>query len=107
MKQFLLISFCLVILSNIFSQKKYILPTAPNIKELKFLAEYDVPHNMKFMGTTIGGLSGIDYDSEKNLYYAISDDRSDLAPARFYTPESGIMIHYAPTNTTMITCVSI
>ena len=85
MKQFLLILIFTVILSNLFAQKKYSLPSAPNIKELKFLGEYDVPHNMKFMGTTIGGLSGIDYDSEKNLYYAISDDRCDLAPARFYT----------------------
>jgi hypothetical protein len=51
---------------------------------LKFLGEYIVPHNDKFKGTTIGGLSGIDYDPKKELYYLISDDRSDYNPVRFY-----------------------
>lgn len=38
-----------------------------------------------FKNTEVGGLSGITYDGEKQLYYAISDDRSSKAPARFYT----------------------
>lgn len=33
----------------------------------------------------LGGLSGVTYDALNNIYYAISDDRSQLAPARFYT----------------------
>ncbi|MBE9037122.1 phytase [aff. Roholtiella sp. LEGE 12411] len=33
----------------------------------------------------LGGLSGVTYDATNNLYYAISDDRSQLGPARFYT----------------------
>ena len=33
----------------------------------------------------MGGLSGIDYDSTKGLYYMISDDRSAINPARYYT----------------------
>lgn len=52
---------------------------------LKFLAEYRIPHNQIFQNTTIGGLSGIDYDSKNNIYYLISDDRSSINPARFYT----------------------
>jgi hypothetical protein len=40
---------------------------------------------MKFEKTTIGGLSGIDYDPKKKSYYMISDDRSDKNPVRFYT----------------------
>ena len=36
-------------------------------------------------GTPLGGLSGITYDASKNVYYSISDDRSQNAPARFYT----------------------
>ncbi|PMB42892.1 hypothetical protein CEN47_00875, partial [Fischerella thermalis CCMEE 5319] len=32
-----------------------------------------------------GGLSGITYDAKNDLYYAISDDRSNKAAARFYT----------------------
>jgi myo-inositol-hexaphosphate 3-phosphohydrolase/phosphodiesterase/alkaline phosphatase D-like protein len=33
----------------------------------------------------LGGLSGVAYDAAKNQYYAISDDRSENGPARFYT----------------------
>jgi hypothetical protein len=55
-----------------------------NQSQLKFIGEYDVPHNKSFQGATIGGLSGIDYDSKHNIYYLISDDRSAINPARFY-----------------------
>lgn len=53
--------------------------------QLRFVAEYDIPHNKLFQNTTIGGLSGIDYDPKKNIYYLISDDGSSINPARFYT----------------------
>jgi len=52
---------------------------------LKFIGEYDVPYNYSFQNTTVGGLSGIDYDAGKNIYYLICDDRSSINPARFYT----------------------
>ena len=55
------------------------------IPHLKFLNEYIIPFNYQFQNTTVGGLSGIDYDPKKNEYYFISDDRSDKNPARFYT----------------------
>jgi hypothetical protein len=58
-----------------------------NISHLKFLSEYDVPYNKDFQNTIIGGLSGIDYDPEKKVYYIISDDRSEKNPARFYEAE--------------------
>ncbi|MEO8567978.1 MAG: esterase-like activity of phytase family protein [Ginsengibacter sp.] len=51
---------------------------------LTFLSEYNFPYNKEFQNTIIGGLSGIDYDSKKNVYYIISDDRSERSPARFY-----------------------
>jgi 3-phytase/alkaline phosphatase D len=35
--------------------------------------------------TPMGGLSGVVYDAAKNHFYAISDDRSQFGPARFYT----------------------
>ena len=57
---------------------------------LKFLSQYIVPYNYQFQNTTVGGLSGIDYDPKKNEYYFISDDRSDKNPARFY--EARILI---------------
>jgi 3-phytase len=36
----------------------------------------------------LGGLSGITYDAANHRFYAISDDRSQFAPARFYTLET-------------------
>lgn len=59
--------------------------TVGSIASLKLLGEYDLPHNQSFKTTTIGGLSGIDYDAANDLYYIISDDRSAMNPARFYT----------------------
>ena len=56
-----------------------------NISALKFLGEYDIPYNLKYKTTTVGGLSGIDYDVKHNLYYLICDDKSEKNPARFYT----------------------
>jgi hypothetical protein len=55
------------------------------ISSLHFLNEYEIPFNQEFKDTKIGGLSGIDYDAENELYYLISDDRSAINPARFYT----------------------
>lgn len=55
------------------------------ISGLKLLGEYDVPYNLKYNNTTVGGLSGIDYDAAKKVYYLISDDRSAINPSRFYT----------------------
>ncbi|VTU13357.1 hypothetical protein SRS16CHR_00549 [Variovorax sp. SRS16] len=52
---------------------------------LRLLAEARWPHRLAFRGTTIGGLSGIDYDTDRGEYLLISDDRSDINPARFYS----------------------
>ena len=55
------------------------------IGSLKLIGEYDLPHNMPFNGTTVGGLSGIDYDSQSNTYHMICDDRSQFNSARYYS----------------------
>ena len=60
-------------------------PVDSNIGQLKLLGHYNVAHNKPFMGTTIGGLSGIDYDAKNDQYFLICDDRSAINPARFYT----------------------
>ena len=52
---------------------------------LRLIGHTTLAHKLPFKGTTVGGLSGIDYDRERGVYYAISDDRSDINPARFYT----------------------
>lgn len=55
------------------------------VSSLKFLDEYDIPYGLQFNNTTVGGLSGIDYDKKNDRYYFICDDRSGINPARFYT----------------------
>ncbi len=52
---------------------------------LHFLGEKDIPYNLSYNNTTVGGLSGIDYDAASKTYYFISDDRSAINEARFYT----------------------
>ncbi|MDM0055688.1 esterase-like activity of phytase family protein [Variovorax fucosicus] len=54
-------------------------------QRLHLLGEARLPHRLAFRGTQVGGLSGIDYDNDKGEYLLLSDDRSDMAPARFYT----------------------
>ncbi|MFI5758971.1 esterase-like activity of phytase family protein [Streptomyces sp. NPDC051569] len=51
----------------------------------RLLGEKIVPHKLAFRDTTVGGLSGIDRDPCTGEYVLISDDRSVLQPARFYT----------------------
>jgi hypothetical protein len=51
---------------------------------LDFLGEYRLP-KMEFANTPVGGLSALTYDRSTNRFYVLSDDRSDRAPARFYT----------------------
>jgi hypothetical protein len=58
-------------------------PAAP--PRLEFLGPYVYTKDAVLDGTAVGGLSGIDYDRANDLYYVISDDRSDFNPARFYT----------------------
>jgi hypothetical protein len=50
-----------------------------------YIGEYQVPDGFQVKDTTVGGLSGLTYDRQRDLFYAISDDRGEKAPARFYT----------------------
>ena len=58
--------------------------------ELRLIGQRTIDHRLQFGGTTVGGLSGIDYDPAADLYYLISDDRSVISPARFYTARLAI-----------------
>ncbi len=50
--------------------------------ELEFLGQQIIPTATQFQGTRFGGLSGIDYDEHRNVFYAFSDDQVNV---RFYT----------------------
>lgn len=56
-------------------------------QRLRRLAEAHWPHRLNMQGTTAGGLSGIDYDAERSEYLLLSDDRSDVNPARFFVAQ--------------------
>ena len=58
---------------------------ATTVTNLDFLGEATFSTGTQFAGTEVGGLSGITYDSINNVFYSISDDRSQINPARFYT----------------------
>jgi hypothetical protein len=57
-------------------------PVAAQNLSLTYLGQQVVPFGQTYSGTTIGGLSGIDYDAASDRYIAISDDPAN---ARFYT----------------------
>jgi hypothetical protein len=51
---------------------------------LDYLGEYRLPAQ-DFQGTKVGGLSGLAYDHRQDRFYAVSDDRGQISPPRFYT----------------------
>lgn len=76
-------------------------PAGKTIPSVEFLGQTTFPTGFIPSGaagtvngveTQVGGLSGVTYDAANNRYYAISDDRSQIAPARFYTftADSGV-----------------
>lgn len=54
------------------------------VAKIEFLGEVTFPTGYQFDGTEVGGLSAITYDKASNRYFALSDDRSQINPARFY-----------------------
>lgn len=59
--------------------------TAQELSKPTLLGSIVLPTGLKVAGVEFGGISGLDYDPAGDVYYAISDDRSEKAPARFYT----------------------
>jgi len=56
-----------------------------SVGHLSFIGEQRISNDALFKGTPVGGLSGMDYNPLTNQWIMISDDRSNLAPARFYS----------------------
>jgi len=82
----------LIAAGNCSAQHKAIVkqPVLSSVSELKYINKYVLPHNLSFENTTVGGLSSIDFDPVTHTYYLISDDRSHINPARFYTASIAI-----------------
>ncbi|NJO04202.1 MAG: phytase [Chloroflexaceae bacterium] len=60
-------------------------PDRQTVSNVEFLGQVSFPSTLEVANTTVGGLSGITYDAANDTYYAISDDRSSINNARFYT----------------------
>ena len=54
------------------------------ISGLRLIGEQRIALKQDFQGTSVGGLSGIDYDAASGSWVLESDDRSEINPARFY-----------------------
>lgn len=59
--------------------------SADNHDGIELIGEVTFPTGYLFEGVEVGGLSGLTWDESRGVYYALSDDRSQLAPARYYT----------------------
>ncbi|EQB35314.1 hypothetical protein M948_19635 [Virgibacillus sp. CM-4] len=57
---------------------------ARTINHVRLIGSYNLPHEMTYKGTVVGGFSGITYNPYNNKWLIISDDRSAHNPARFY-----------------------
>jgi hypothetical protein len=56
-----------------------------NKVSIEYIGEAKIPNYLHVKDTLVGGLSGLTYDRQRDRFYAISDDRGDQSPARFYT----------------------
>ena len=52
---------------------------------LRLRGQFSFESRTSFQDTTVGGLSGLAYDARRGVYYAVSDDRGENQPPRFYT----------------------
>ncbi|MBC7886319.1 MAG: esterase-like activity of phytase family protein [Ferruginibacter sp.] len=84
-KTFLLICFSAFVAGNVSCQSRVHAQPGANISSLNFLGAYEITYSLRFKNTTVGGLSGIDYDADHQRYYIISDDKGAIEPARYYT----------------------
>jgi hypothetical protein len=51
----------------------------------ELIGTVNFPTGYMFAGTQVGGLSSITYDASRGVFYALSDDQSQINPARYYT----------------------
>lgn len=65
----------------------------PLTPHLRLMGTATLSTGTEWGGTTVGGLSGIDYSPERDEYLLISDDRGSDGPARVYTARIEISAH--------------
>lgn len=55
------------------------------VGDIEFIGSAEFPTGYMYGDTEVGGLSGIVYDKWSGIYYALSDDKSEVNDARFYS----------------------
>jgi hypothetical protein len=55
------------------------------VPRLRLIGETRLPHKLQYQNSTLGGLSGIDFDAASGIVYLLSDDGGSQSPPRFYT----------------------
>jgi hypothetical protein len=55
------------------------------VGNIEFIGSAEFDTGYLFDGTEVGGLSGIVYDKWNNVFHALSDDKSEIDDARFYS----------------------
>ena len=56
-----------------------------SVESIEFIGSVEFETGYEYDGTEVGGLSGIVYDKWRRTYYALSDDKSRVNDARFYS----------------------
>lgn len=56
----------------------------PGPAPVRLIGEVRLPTALAIGGVPFGGISGLAYEPHSRLFYAISDDRAEHGPARFY-----------------------
>lgn len=90
----LTISFSLIVGLLLSCQDHLLNPGTPaSVSGLRFIGEQIIPNRFQYNGTTVGGLSSIDYRAETNQFYIMADDQGTINPVRYYTAA----VNYTPT----------
>ncbi|WP_395774152.1 esterase-like activity of phytase family protein [Agrobacterium pusense] len=63
---------------------------AQTLPQPAFMGQIVVPSGLSIDGVTFGGISDLAFDSETGRYLAISDDRVEKGPARYYELELAV-----------------
>jgi hypothetical protein len=90
MRRILIGCIVVIITACSYSRKATVKTNKVEIKELRLINEFILGGGRQLKGTTIGGLSGIDYDPSRDLYYLISDDPSSKGATRYYSAKISI-----------------
>ncbi|QGZ38545.1 hypothetical protein IP92_01119 [Pseudoduganella flava] len=74
-----------------------------DVAALRFIGEQRIALKTRFAGTTVGGISGVDYDARRGDWVFVSDDRSSFDPARFYRAT----LRFTPTSFDAVTLTDV